>query len=155
MRHVAGRAVDGSMVTVFVDGTPIEITKIELADNLVKATGSALGKQEISYVTRGKYETEEKTFEMTKARWEEFLTRLPSNGFGNKVFPIVVFVEDPETDPLTSLGNARDELIDCTIYGIAGSYENSEAISMMVIKYKPRQIKWSGKTLNLIAGILP
>jgi hypothetical protein len=154
MRHVAGKAVDGSMVTMFFNGGEWPITKIEYADNLTKADVNQLGKQSIDGRTRGKYEPEEKTFEMTKARWEDFLAVLPVNGFGNSLFPIVVRAADPDINPLTSLGSQADTLENCTINGIAGSYENSEAVSMMVIKYKPQQIKWSGRTLNSVAGIL-
>jgi hypothetical protein len=154
MRHVAGKAVDGSMVTMFFNGVEWPITKIEYADNLTKADINQLGKQSVDGRTRGKYEPEEKTFEMTKARWEDFLAALPVNGFGNSLFPIVVRAADPDINPLTSLGSQADTLENCTINGVAGSYENSEAVAMMVIKYKPQQIKWSGKTLNSVAGIL-
>lgn len=153
MRHVAGKAVDGSMVTMFFDGVEWPITKIEYADNLTKADVNQLGQQRIDGRTRGKYEVEEKTFEMTKARWEDFLATLP-NGFGNEIFQVVVRAEDPDLNPLTSLGSQADTLENCTINGIAGSYENSEAVSMVVIKYKPQQIRWSGKTLNDAGGLL-
>jgi hypothetical protein len=153
MRHVAGKAVDGSMVSFFFAGLEVPITKVEYADNLTIASVNQLGTQEIEATTEGKYETEEKTFEMTKARWEDFLTTLPGNNFGSVRFPIVVRAADPDINPLTSLGSQADTLENCRITGIAGSYENSEAVSMVVIKYKPQQIKWSGKTLNRVRGI--
>ena len=82
MRHVASKAVDGSMVSLFYNGVEWPITKVEYADNLAIADVNQLGTQEIDATTNGKYSTEEKTFEMTKARWEEFLLVLPT-GFGN------------------------------------------------------------------------
>jgi hypothetical protein len=153
MRHVAGKAVDGTMVTFFDSGNEWPITKVEYADNLTIASVTPLGSQEIEATTNGKYEPEEKTFEMTKARWEEYLLTLPTNGFGNSRFPIVVRAEDPDTNILSSLGSQADTLDNCRIIGIAGSYENSEAVSMVVIKYKPQQIYWSGRTLNRVAGV--
>jgi hypothetical protein len=152
MRHVAGKAVDGSMVSFFYAGQEWAITKIEYADNLTIADVNQLGTQEIDATTNGKYTVEEKTFEMTKARWEEFLFVMP-NGFGNLRNPIVVRSEDPDTNLLTSLGSQADTLENCRITGIAGSYENSEAVSMVVIKYKPQQIRWSGKTINRVRGL--
>lgn len=153
MRHVAGKAVDGSMVSFFANGVEWPITKVEYADNLATADVVQLGSQEVEAITNGKYSTEEKTFEMTKARWEEFLLAQP-NGFGNVRFPIVIRAQDPDINPLTSLGSQADTLIDCKINGVAGSYTNDESVAMVVIKYKPRQIRWSGKTLNRVAGLL-
>ena len=155
MRHVAGKAVDGSMVTFFYQGGNVPITKIEYADNLTVADVSKLGSQEIEATTPGKYSTEEKTLEMTKAHWEELLLTFPGNGFGNVRGTGVVRAEDPDTDVLTSLGSQSDTIQNMRITGVAGSYENSEAVSMVVLKYKPQQIRWSGKTLNRVAGILP
>ncbi len=153
MQHVAGKAVDGSMVTFFDSGNEWPITKIEYADNLTIAEVVELGSQEIAATTNGKYAPEEKTFEMVKARWEEYLLTLAINGFGNQRFPIVVRAEDPDTNILSSLGSQADTLENCRIIGVAGSYENSEAVSMVVIKYKPQQIRWSGRTLNRTAGV--
>lgn len=153
MRHVAGKAVDGSIVSFFYAAQEWQITKIEYADNLTVADISQLGSQEIDAMTYGKYSVEEKTFEMTKARWEEFLALLP-NGFGNSRQTIVVRAEDPDTDLINSLGSQSDTLENCRITGVAGSYENSEAVSMVVIKFKPQQIRWSGKTLNRVAGLI-
>lgn len=152
MRHVAGKAVDGSMVSFFFASQEWAITKIEYADNLTIADVSQLGSQEIDATTNGKYTTDEKTFEMTKARWEEFLLLLP-NGFGTVRNTIVVRAADPDTNLLSSLGSQADTLENCRISGVAGSYENSEAVSMVVIKYKPQQIRWSGKTINRVRGI--
>jgi hypothetical protein len=154
MRHVAGKAVDGSMVSFFFGGIEWPITKIEYADNLTIVSVNQMGTQEIEATTEGKYETEEKTFEMTKARWEDFLAALPGNNFGSTRVPIVVRAADPDINPLTSLGSQADTLENSRMTGVAGSYENSEAVSMMVIKYKPQQIKWSGKTLNRIRGVI-
>jgi hypothetical protein len=154
MRHVAGKAVDGSMVSFFENGIEWPITKIEYADNLTIAEVVPLGSQEIEATTNGKYSTEEKTLEMTKARWEEYLATQP-NGFGNLRKSIVVRAEDPDTNLLTSLGAQSDTLENCRFTGVAGSYENSEAVSMVVIKYKPQQIQWSGKTINYVRGLIP
>jgi len=141
------------MVTLFFAGGELPITKVEYADNLTIASVNELGAQHTEATTDGKYETEEKTFEMIKARWEDFLATLPGNNFGGVRFPIVVRAQDPDLNPLTSLGSQADTLENCRITGIAGSYENSEAVSMVVIKYKPQQIKWSGKTLNRVRGV--
>ena len=155
MRHVAGKAVDGSMVSFFFAGVEVAITKIEYADNLTIASVSQLGTQEIEATTEGKYETEEKTFEMTKARWQDFLATLPGNNYGSVRVPIVVRAADPDINPLTSLGAQADTLENCRITGVAGAYEASESVSMVVIKYKSQQIKWSGKTLNRVRGVTP
>jgi hypothetical protein len=153
MQHVAGKAVDGSMVTFFDSGNEWPITKVEYADNLTIAKVRELGSQEIVATTNGTYEPEEKTFEMVKARWEEYLLTLPANGFGNTRFPIVVRAEDPDTNILSSLGSQADTLENCRILGVAASYENSEAVSIVVVKYFPQQIRWSQKTLNRVAGV--
>jgi hypothetical protein len=154
MRHVAGKAVDGSTVSFFFAGAEWPITKIEYADNITLATVVELGSQHNEAMTFGKYDTEEKTFEMIKARWESFLATLPSNNFGGIMFPIVVRSSDPDLNPLSSLGSQADTLESCRVTGVAGSYEASEAVSIVVIKYKPLQIKWSGKTLNRIRGVV-
>lgn len=143
------------MITAFVDGDEVVITKIEFADNLTKTDVTPLGSQAIEGRTRGKYTVEEKTMEMTTARWAELKLRLPTNGFGNKPFAIVVRAEDPDTNVLTSLGSDATFLDNCTINGVAATYENSEAVSMTVLKYQPQQIRWGTHTLNQINGLLP
>lgn len=148
LRRVNKLALDGTNVSLVIGTSVLRVTKQSYGDSLTIAKGSALGSQEQDYQTSGSYKTDDCSYTVESIDYRNFLSTLPANGFGNKIFSAVILYEHP------AMGSDSDLLDGFRFLTNAVSVEAGEKMIEQEIKASCMQIYWGERraTLNFVKG---
>lgn len=137
-------AFSGLSYTVHIGRSEYAFQKVTYGDKLdgVELLTN-IGFQQLSARTRGVYKVDPSTVSMLRAEWDRMMTKFPSNGFGNFLFPVTITGRDP------ALPQTVDRLLNCTILGQKLDIEATGKASLVEFQMQPQQIVWNGRTINL------
>src|SRR5512145_2020196 len=117
-QRVRGVELDGTNITMVIGRTQIDILKCSYGDKLTPEKLRQMGRQDIDSITRGIYDTDDGKFTLAASVFRgELAPLLDTEGFGNRVIPLIFNFNHPE------LGSDSD-LMEARIVSITGSGEN-------------------------------
>lgn len=144
-----GKTIDGVTITVFLGTTKAELSKIEYSDKLTTEVSRRLGQQGIAGRSLGIYEPGDVSIEVEEIVWRaDILGKLPTNGFGDYPFTVVVSGTDPDPNPASSWGTFTDTLQQVRIGEVKHSFTSEAGVSMVSITLTTNQILLEGKSIN-------
>ena len=144
IQRVRGYELDGTCVSMVIGRTQFDVLKCSYGDKLTPEKLRQMGRQDIDSITRGIYDTDDGKFTVSASVYRaEIMPLLDTEGFGNRVSPLIFCFNHPE------LGNDSD-LLEARIVSLGGSAENSAKALEVEVGLIVRQVWWTNerKTIN-------
>ena len=143
IQRIRGYELDGTTITMTVGRTQVDVLKCSYGDKLSPEKLRQMGRQDIDSITRGTYDTDDGKFSIAGSVFRGGLASLlDTEGFGNRVVPIIFSYTHPE------LGSDSD-LLEARIISLNGSGENSAKALEHEFGLIVRQVWWTDLRLTI------